>query len=123
MTVCEKPMLEELDDTFVTVKKDDRGAVANFKCFSPKALHIATIKPCARRGNHVHNEDEIICILGGRNKCEITTEGDASDNKEVIIVEKDLVLYKIQAGIRHSLKNISDSEFYFVCFYDHQNDG
>ena len=67
-------LIEKLDDKYAPIFKDDRGRVINFGSFQVKDLHVASMKLGTVRGNHVHDRDEIICIIGGKGICEISVE-------------------------------------------------
>jgi mannose-6-phosphate isomerase-like protein (cupin superfamily) len=85
--------------------------VRDFGAFSGAGLHVASMQPGAIRGNHTHERDEIICIIGGSGVCEIAAGG------EEIMIEGDLKAYRIKAGIRHTIRNTGNQKFYLVCFY------
>ncbi len=117
LDICKKKMLEDISSKLAIVKVDERGKAVDFRQMLLAELHVVTVEPGACRGNHVHDKDEIICVMGGHDKCEIIAECETPSNKEGIIVENNLSIYKISAGIRHSVKDIGDSTFYLVCFY------
>ena len=75
-------ILEELDKNIVSTFQDTRGGVVSFVNSVVENLHVATIKPGAVRGNHNHNRDEVICIMGGEGLCEIEVEDSQTGTKE-----------------------------------------
>jgi quercetin dioxygenase-like cupin family protein len=116
----ERKILIELIEHEVSVRTDNRGSVMDLRHFASgrlNGLHIAEMKPGAVRGNHVHDKDEIISVIGGAGICEIRVEDTISMQKESLIVDKDMVVYRIKAGINHTVVNKGKSSFYIVCFY------
>ena len=110
--------LEEIDEGKAPIYEDKRGMIRDLKAFSVDGLHVVTMQPGAIRGNHIHEEDEIICIIDGSGICEISQMNEASGKKEEIVVEGNIKVYRIKAGMRHIVKNIGDKIFYLVCFYE-----
>jgi len=110
-------MIEEWDEKAISISRDERGSVIYFGRFSLEGLHVVEMKAGAVRGNHIHDKDEIMCIIGGSGVCEITVEDKTSQNKEKILVKGDMKAYRIKAGIRHVVTNIGNDRFYLVCFY------
>jgi len=111
-----KDLLEELDERAVPVFVDERGQVRDFGCISVEGLHVVEMKSGSARGNHVHDRDEIMCVIGGSGICEINVEDETTHKKESIMVEGDMKAYRIRAGIRHIVRNIGNKTFYLVCF-------
>ncbi len=110
-------LIKILDNKCTPVSFDDRGGVINFGRFQVKDLHVASMKPHTVRGNHVHDRDEIICIMGGGGICEIVVEDRKDGIKEKVMVEGGLEKYLIKAGVKHVVKNIGEKEFYLVAFF------
>jgi len=109
-------LIEKLDNNIISVSFDERGSVLDFGCFSLEGLHIASMKKYAVRGNHVHDKDEIICVISGNKICEIIAEDEVSGKRQEVSVNEDIVSYKIMAGTKHIVRNIGDDAFYLVCF-------
>jgi mannose-6-phosphate isomerase-like protein (cupin superfamily) len=84
-------------------------------------LHIAALKPNAVRGNHYHNRDEFVYVLGGRGVCQIEVE-DLSGNKERVVLEHDPVLLRIPKNVTHVFKNMGPLTMYLVCFHNGKSD-
>ena len=114
-------MLDELTEKQVSTYVDERGKVWDFASFPMEALHVVTMEPCAVRGNHTHDKDEIICVIGSKSTCEIDTLDDISGKEEKTIVQSDVQIYKVKAGVRHWVKNIGTDTFYLMVFL--VNDG
>ena len=90
----------------------------DLKDFPVEGLHMVELKAGTVRGNHVHQKNEIICVIGGTGKCEVIAEDQDSGEELHIIVEGDLKTYRIRAGIKHTIKNFSGDPFYLVCFFE-----
>ena len=101
-------LIEILDDECAPVFIDNRGRVINFGRFQVKDLHSASMKPYTVRGNHVHDRDEIICIMGGGGICEIVVEDRKDGIKEKVMFDRGLKKYLIKAGVKHVVKNIGE---------------
>lgn len=84
-------------------------------------LHIAALEPNAVRGNHYHNRDEFVYVLGGKGVCQIEV-GDLSGNKERMILEHDPMLLRIPKNVTHAFKNTGPLTIYLVCFYTGEPD-
>ncbi|MDI6891055.1 MAG: WxcM-like domain-containing protein [Thermodesulfovibrionales bacterium] len=112
----ERNLLEELDDKAFPIYKDERGKIGDFRSSPVEGLHVVEMKPGAVRGNHVHDKDEIICIISGSGICEIIVEDEASGKRENVVVKEDMISYKIVAGAKHIIRNIGKDVFYLVCF-------
>lgn len=111
-------MLAELSNEEVAISVDDRGEVGNFGGFSVQGLHVVTMQPGAARGNHTHHRNEIICVVGGAETCEIVGQNLLTGNTERVVVEGNLRGFRIKAGIKHTIKNTGSKPFYLVCFYE-----
>lgn len=99
------------------VEQDERGIATFYRAFSVQNLHVVTMNPGAVRGNHVHDEDEVMCILGGEHSCEITVEQATDPNRtETVVAELPLESYRIRSGLRHTVRNVGEKVFYLVCF-------
>ena len=55
---------------------DSRGFSLLFKDCPLERFPIAGVEPGAMRGNHVHDNDEVLGIIGGAGTAEILLEGD-----------------------------------------------
>ena len=108
--------LKELDKNIVSINQDERGIVASFESSVVENLHVATIKPGAVRGNYKHNHDEVICIMGGEGLCEIEVEDSQTGTKERVQIDEGLKTYQIKAGVKHTVYNVGENEFYLVSF-------
>ena len=109
-------ILEELDKNIVSTFQDTRGGVVSFVNSVVENLYVATIKPGAVRGNHNHNRDEVICIMGGEGLCEIEVEDSQTGTKERVQIDESLKTYQIKAGVKHTVYNVGENEFYLVSF-------
>jgi oxalate decarboxylase/phosphoglucose isomerase-like protein (cupin superfamily) len=99
------------------VREDQRGTAVFYPTFSVKNLHVVTMNPGASRGNHSHDQDEVICVLGGEHICEITvTEATGSNRRETAVAQLPLESFRIRGGLRHTVRNTGDHVFYLVCF-------
>lgn len=113
----EARLIEELSKAAIPLRVDERGVVVDLSRFCIRDLHVVTMEPGALRGNHMHDRDEIVCVVGGGAKCELTGEDEVSGECERIIVEGNLKTYRIKAGVKHAFKNFSEDTFFLVCFY------
>lgn len=98
-------------------KIDNRGKIISFFDCKVENLHAGSINPGAKRGNHKHEYDEILCIHGGKNICEIflgDDEGKSFNRK--IFVKEDVFATKIPKGTKHEVINKGDNKFYLVSF-------
>ena len=114
--------LEVADDHIKYIGRDARGTVLAFGNKNIDNLHVASVKPGALRGNHVHDCDEILCVMGGAGSCEITLEESSSGTIEQFLVQETVKTYQIKAGIKHSVRNIGEKEFYLTAFLTTQVD-
>ena len=112
-----KQLIEELSKAAIPLHVDERGVVADLSRFCIRGLHVVTLQPGAVRGNHVHDRDEIVCVIGGHAKCEITGKDQVSGICQRVIVKGNLKTYKIKAGVKHAIRNVRLDTFYLVCFY------
>jgi quercetin dioxygenase-like cupin family protein len=111
-------MIEELDETWMPTYRDERGQTGDFRAFRVEGLHVVTMEPGAVRGNHAHDRDEILCILGGSEVCEVFATDEVSGMTKRIVVAGDLRAYRIKAGIKHLVTNMGSEPFYLICFYE-----
>ncbi len=109
-------VLDATDAYIVSIGKDRRGNVISFIDEAQHNPHIASVNPGAIRGNHVHDQDEVICFMGGADICEISLENPVSGEKEQFLVDETIKTYRFRAGIKHTVKNIGDNEFYLFAF-------
>ena len=109
-------LIEKLDENSVPVYKDSRGSVKSFGQFLVKDLHIASMRPGAGRGNHSHLQVEVISVIDGKGICEIEVSDESSGETKIIIVEDNQETYKINAGIKHTVRNKGNRKIYLVCF-------
>jgi mannose-6-phosphate isomerase-like protein (cupin superfamily) len=100
----------------VPVHRDSRGVAAFYSKFTVENLHVVSLNPDAVRGNHSHDQDEIICVLGGGGLCEISVENESSGGKETVLIQNNMESYWIKAGLKHTLRNVGNNVFYLVCF-------
>lgn len=87
LDICKKKMLEDISCKLAIVKVDERGKPVDFRQMLPAELHVVTVELGACRGNHVHDKDEIICVMGGHDKCEIITECETPSNTEKLLLK------------------------------------
>jgi quercetin dioxygenase-like cupin family protein len=111
-------VFEELDQRVAPIYNDERGKVWNFPGFLVEGLHVATVEPGAVRGNHAHDRDEILCVIGGSGVCEVCATDEVSGMTKRIVVAGDMKAYRIKAGIKHLVRNLGSKSFYLVCFYE-----
>jgi len=109
-------------DECAPIFRDDRGRVINFGSFQVKDLHVASMKPGTVRGNHVHDRDEIICIIGGKGICEIFIEDNPRGANERIHVDENIKTYRIKSGAKHTVYNIGGEEFFLIAFFSECKD-
>ncbi|MCF6157492.1 MAG: cupin domain-containing protein [wastewater metagenome] len=95
---------------------DDRGFSLSFKYPGLKHFHIVSVKPGATRGNHFHEHDEVLCVLGGENLAKITLQDPQSSREFLVDTERSII--RIPAGVKHSITNTGGKTFYLVCFSD-----
>ncbi len=113
------PILPDiLEEVAVSLNEDERGKVVNFKNLHLDGLHVVEMKAGAVRGNHVHEKDEIVCVISGSGHCEIIAEDQDSGEHQHLTVEGILKTCRIKAGKRHTIKNRGKDTFYVVCFYE-----
>jgi len=105
-----------LDNTLLGINeiKDKRGFSINFKNLPLKQFHIVSINPGAIRGDHVHEHDEFICVIGGKGLAVMTLEDPRNSDK--FTIDDEYRVIRIPAGVKHIIKNIGDKAFYIVCF-------
>jgi len=115
--VDQKRLIEEVNKPAISLHVDERGVVADLSRFCIRGLHVVTLQPGALRGSHMHDRDEIVCVVGGSAKCELTGEDQISGECQRIIVEGNLKAYRIKAGVKHTFKNFGENTFFLVCFY------
>ena len=111
-------LIEKLDEKSVPLYEDSRGRVRNFGRFSVENLHIATMRPGAVRGNHSHHQAEVISVIDGGGICEIEVSDESSGETKIIRVEENQAAYKINAGVKHTVRNKGNRDFFLVCFLD-----
>ena len=109
-------LIEKLDAGIVPVYKDSRGRVNNFGRFAVKDLHVASMWPGTARGNHSHGQAEVISIIGGEGICEIEVSDELSGATKIVRVGDSQETYKINAGIKHTVRNTGNRKIYLVCF-------
>ncbi len=78
-------------------------------------FHIVSIRPGKIRGDHMHDHNEVVIVLGGKGMAKIDI-GDAQ-NKETLIVNNDFYPILFPAFTRHVIRNIGDRDFYLICFF------
>ena len=111
-------MFEELDQMVAPIYNDERGKVWDFPGFLVEGLHVVSMRPGAVRGNHVHDRDEILCVVGGSGICELLATDEVSGMTKRVVVADDMRAYRIKAGIKHLVTNMGSEPFYLVCFYE-----
>lgn len=109
-------MIEEIPSS--ALRHDARGDLLDLGSFSPEGLHVVSLIAGATRGNHVHDRDEIVCVIGGGGKCEMEVEDETSRERRRLVVEGNLKTYRIKAGIKHTIRNLGPEPFYLVCFHE-----
>jgi len=83
-----------------------------------KNIHIVSMEPGARRGNHLHRrQTEHIFIMGG--PCLVAAQNLETGEKLSITVQaNDLYLFRAAIGIAHVFKNISEHTIHALCYSD-----
>ena len=109
-------LIERLDKNIVPVYKDSRGIVKSLGQFPVKDLHIASMRPGAVRGNHRHLQAEVISVIDGAGICEIEVSDESLGQTKIIFVGDQNETYKITPGVKHTVRNKGDRNFYLVCF-------
>ena len=98
------------------MRQDERGVVIALVDDKIKNPHLASMKPGAICGNHKHDWDEVICILGGEQICQIITEDQTTGKQTQVVVDASVKTYRFKAGVTHTVKNIGQREFYLLAF-------
>jgi len=106
---------EEQDEVF-EVYEDTRGIGISFSVEDIQGLHAVSVNPGAVRGDHFHERDEALCIMGGRSICEIEIEGESRDSGKKIRVERDMEAFVIPRGCVHRVRNRGERTFFLVSF-------
>ena len=109
-------LIEKLDTKQVPVYKDSRGIVKSFGQFSIKDLHLVSMRPGAVRGNHRHPQAEVISVIDGAGMCEIEVAAESLGGTKIIFVGDQHETYKITPGVKHTVRNKGERNFYLVCF-------
>jgi len=109
-------MIQELFSYECGLHKDSRGFLCFFEQWPIHSFHLGSMQPGAVRGNHTHVADEIICILGAAGNCRVELNDESSGRRLELTVEDDPALYRVKAGIRHTLTNTGEQTFYLVSF-------
>ncbi len=82
------------------------------------ALHVASMRPGAVRGNHVHaNAAEWVLFCGGPVRIIAGRRGDA-DYEEIIVSGSETELFRIPEGKPHAFRNDASSDIHLVVFYE-----
>lgn len=109
-------VLEENERDIVYAAQDERGIAVAFANGGRENLHVASLKAGAIRGNHTHDGDETLCIMGGREICELVVEDTVSGIQEIVQVHENISTYRIKAGLKHTVQNIGGKDFYLISF-------
>ena len=113
-------MYKIIDSQDLKIYKDERGVVYDFSHKTIKNLHVVTMKPGAERGNHSHKMAEIICVINGNNRCEIELRDNLTRKSKKVSVKNEIEIYKIDADIHHTVKNIGDSVVTLLVFQSNE---
>jgi len=95
-------------------QRDDRGFSLFFEKFPISGYHIASLDPGAIRGNHVHEHDEILCVIAGEGVAEIVLEGEGGISS--LPVKDDYHLIRVPSGVKHSIRNTGAHRFFIFGF-------
>ena len=98
----------------ISDSSDERGFSFSLNGLPLKHFHIVSMKPGKRRGDHVHDYTEVACIIGGAGSAEVVIEHGNSTSS--LRVDQDFFVVTFQAGVRHTIYNLGEREFYLVCF-------
>ena len=81
-----------------------------------KHFLFTTTAPGIVRGNHYHTHKiEWFCILKG--KCRFVTEHiKTKKREEVIITDKDDIIFQTEPLVAHAMENVGDTEMIFFGF-------
>ena len=77
-------------------------------------FHIVSIRPGRIRGDHFHDYDEVVIVLGGKGIAQIEMGEDLS--KKRFVVDNAFFPILFPASVRHVIRNVGDQDFYLVCF-------
>ena len=83
-----------------------------------KNVHIVSMEPGAKRGNHYHAvQTEYIFIMGG--PCVMAAKNPISNEEYSVTIQPDeLKLFKVSPGIAHCFKSVAGKTLYALCFSD-----
>ena len=109
-------MFKKLGNKELKIHRDERGVVYDLPDKNIKNLHLVTMEPGAIRGNHSHKMAEFICVINGKNRCEIELRNNLTRMSKKISIKNEIEIYRIDAHVHHLIKNIGDSVFQLVCF-------
>jgi len=98
------------------IYEDIRGVGISFSVQDVQNLHAASVNPGAVRGNHFHDQEEVLCIMGGRSICQIEIRDKSKDFEKKIIAEKDVEAFVIPKGCIHTVRNKGEKAFFLVSF-------
>jgi quercetin dioxygenase-like cupin family protein len=108
-------LVQELDSSQVEASLDPRGCMRFFSGFNIQNMHVGTLRPGTVRGDHSHEQEEVLCILGGAGICQL--QAQAEDGSQVSIpIQEELKIFKVSAGVWHALRNTGQQTFYIVSF-------
>lgn len=109
--------------------QDDRGWLASIingdwpPGVSVNNIHVGSIEPGQIRGNHYHKDQREWMIVFGGQAIFAWRDGEKVVQKE--IMDSDFLLFELEPGIGHAIKNISDKIIYLVAasnaVHDHSN--
>ena len=94
---------------------DDRGFSLFFATFPLPGFHIASLEPGATRGDHVHVNDEFLCVMGSEGMAEIILDGPETSSRIMVLDRYHLI--RIPAGVKHTIRNVGDRIFYLLSFF------
>jgi dTDP-4-dehydrorhamnose 3,5-epimerase-like enzyme len=98
-------LIEPVDDQQIS-----KGRVLN--------LHVVTAAPNVVRGNHVHpKRRETICVLGGHFLASFRNLA-TGQTYELEVADGRNVMFTVEPGTAHALKNIGLSVGYLLCYAD-----
>ncbi|MFP4393220.1 MAG: cupin domain-containing protein [Desulfohalobiaceae bacterium] len=108
-------LVQELDSSQVESRLDSRGVLRFFSGYQIQELHVGSLRPGTVRGQHSHDYDEVLCILGGAGFCQL--EAWAEDGTQVNIpIQEEIKIFKVSAGVWHALRNTGDQTCYLLSF-------
>jgi UDP-2-acetamido-2,6-beta-L-arabino-hexul-4-ose reductase len=112
-------------DRTLLIKRLDAFTDARGQVFEPLAgelaevagwpnFHVATVKPGAVRGNHLHPEGtEVIVLFGSEALLSYVEDGTS---RQALVEADSAVVVTIPPGIPHAFRNTGEGDLVLLCF-------